>query len=74
MRPVDVAQGLDLPRHAVALVLAGGRGSRLKNLTDSRAKPAVYFGGKFRIVDFALSNCMNSGLSLIHISEPTRPY
>ena len=55
MKPIDVAQGLYLPRKAVALVLAGGRGSRLKNLTDTRAKPAVYFGGKFRIVDFALS-------------------
>ena len=51
-----------LIRHTVALVLAGGRGSRLKQLTDSRAKPAVYFGGKFRIVDFALSNCLNSGI------------
>jgi glucose-1-phosphate adenylyltransferase len=43
-------------------VLAGGRGSRLKELTDIRAKPAVYFGGKFRIIDFALSNAMNSGI------------
>ena len=67
MKPIDVAQGLDLPRKAVALVLAGGRGSRLKNLTDSRAKPAVYFGGKFRIVDFALSNCMNSGIRRIGV-------
>ena len=67
MRPIDVAQGLDLPRRAIALVLAGGRGSRLKNLTDSRAKPAVYFGGKFRIVDFALSNCMNSGIRRIGV-------
>ena len=64
---IDVAQSLDLPRRAVALVLAGGRGSRLKNLTDSRAKPAVYFGGKFRIVDFALSNCMNSGIRRIGV-------
>jgi glucose-1-phosphate adenylyltransferase len=63
----DVAQNLDLPRRAVALVLAGGRGSRLRNLTDSRAKPAVYFGGKFRIVDFALSNCMNSGIRRIGV-------
>ena len=108
-----------LPKKAMALVLAGGRGSRLRQLTDIRCKPAVYFGGKFRIVDFVLSNCMNSGmrrigvltqykshsllrhlqrgwgflksemnefidlipaqqriddLSLIHISEPTRPY
>ena len=51
-----------LIRHTVALVLAGGRGSRLMQLTDSRAKPAVYFGGKFRIIDFALSNCLNSGI------------
>ena len=67
MTPIDVAQSLDLPRRSVALVLAGGRGSRLKNLTDTRAKPAVYFGGKFRIVDFALSNCMNSGIRRIGV-------
>jgi glucose-1-phosphate adenylyltransferase len=67
MEPINVAQSLDLPRRAVALVLAGGRGSRLKNLTDSRAKPAVYFGGKFRIVDFALSNCLNSGIRRIGV-------
>lgn len=51
-----------LVRRTVALILAGGRGSRLKQLTDKRAKPAVYFGGKFRIIDFALSNCLNSGI------------
>ena len=51
-----------LPRKAIALVLAGGRGSRLQELTDRRAKPAVHFGGKFRIIDFALSNCVNSQL------------
>ena len=62
MTPDELALSLDLPKRTVALVLAGGRGSRLKNLTDSRAKPAVYFGGKFRIVDFALSNCLNSGI------------
>ena len=67
MRPQDLAQSFDLPRRAVALVLAGGRGSRLKSLTDNRAKPAVYFGGKFRIVDFALSNCMNSGIRRIGV-------
>ncbi len=67
MRPQDLAQSFDLPRRAVALVLAGGRGSRLKSLTDNRAKPAVYFGGKFRIVDFALSNCMNSGVRRIGV-------
>ena len=42
----------------MAFVLAGGRGSRLKELTDRRVKPAVYFGGKTRIVDFALSNAL----------------
>ena len=52
-------------RRALALVLAGGRGSRLKQLTDRRAKPAVFFGGKFRIIDFALSNCLNSGVRRI---------
>ena len=45
-----------------AVILAGGRGSRLKELTDRRAKPAVYFGGKTRIIDFALSNALNSGI------------
>jgi len=66
MATID-AGTFDLPRKAVALVLAGGRGTRLKNLTDSRAKPAVYFGGKFRIVDFALSNCLNSGIRRIGV-------
>ncbi len=67
MKPQELAQSFELPRRAVALVLAGGRGSRLKSLTDNRAKPAVYFGGKFRIVDFALSNCMNSGVRRIGV-------
>ncbi|CAN5406869.1 glucose-1-phosphate adenylyltransferase [soil metagenome] len=67
MEPRDLARNLDLPKRAVALVLAGGRGSRLKNLTDRRAKPAVYFGGKFRIIDFALSNCLNSGIRRIGV-------
>ena len=60
---VTAQQPHQLVRRTVALVLAGGRGSRLKQLTDKRAKPAVYFGGKFRIVDFALSNCVNSGIA-----------
>jgi glucose-1-phosphate adenylyltransferase len=51
-----------LTRNTLALILAGGRGSRLKHLTLWRAKPAVPFGGKFRIIDFPLSNCMNSGI------------
>ena len=51
-----------LSRNAMAFVLAGGRGSRLLELTDKRAKPAVFFGGKSRIIDFALSNAFNSGI------------
>ncbi len=51
-----------LTRDTLALILAGGRGSRLYELTDWRAKPALYFGGKYRIVDFPLSNCINSGV------------
>uniref|UniRef100_UPI0035B2C7D0 glucose-1-phosphate adenylyltransferase n=1 Tax=Paenirhodobacter enshiensis TaxID=1105367 RepID=UPI0035B2C7D0 len=51
-----------LSSQAMAFILAGGRGSRLKELTDRRAKPAVYFGGKTRIIDFALSNALNSGI------------
>src|SRR5471032_2324083 len=51
-----------LARNAMAYVLAGGRGTRLMELTDIRAKPAGYFGGKSRIIDFALSNALNSGI------------
>ncbi|MCR5084096.1 MAG: glucose-1-phosphate adenylyltransferase [Succinivibrionaceae bacterium] len=57
----------DVARQTMALVLAGGRGSRLRMMTDSRAKPAVYFGGKYRIIDFALSNCVNSGIMRIGV-------
>ena len=57
-----------LSRHALAYVLAGGRGSRLQELTDKRAKPAVYFGGKSRIIDFALSNAVNSGIRRIAVA------
>ena len=56
-----------LTPRAMALVLAGGRGSRLKQLTDRRAKPAVFFGGKFRIIDFVMSNCLNSGVRRIAV-------
>ena len=66
-KKIDLALSLELPKRTVALVLAGGRGSRLRNLTDRRAKPAVYFGGKFRIIDFALSNCLNSGIRRIGV-------
>ncbi len=57
----------ELMRKTLVLVLAGGEGSRLKNLTKWRAKPAVPFGGKYRIIDFALSNCVNSGLRRIGV-------
>ena len=57
-----------LARNAMAYVLAGGRGSRLLELTDKRAKPAVYFGGKSRIIDFALSNALNSGIRRIAVA------
>ena len=67
MESKALAQNLELPKRAVALVLAGGRGSRLMHLTDRRAKPGVYFGGKFRIIDFALSNCLNSGIRRIGV-------
>lgn len=57
----------DLVKNALVLVLAGGRGSRLHELTDKRAKPALYFGGNRRIIDFALSNCINSDLNRIGV-------
>ena len=56
-----------LTKNSVALILAGGRGSRLKDLTNRRAKPAVPFGGKFRIIDFPLSNCINSGIRRVGV-------
>ena len=56
-----------LTKNALALILAGGRGSRLGELTNWRAKPSLPFGGKFRIIDFALSNCVNSGIRRIGI-------
>ncbi len=58
----------NLTRQTMAFVLAGGRGSRLKELTDRRAKPAVFFGGKTRIIDFALSNSLNSGIRTIGVA------
>src|SRR5690606_36106082 len=75
-RRVLVARGMametkrsqPLARDAMAYVLAGGRGSRLKELTVTRAKPAVYFGGKTRIIDFALSNALNSGIRRIGVA------
>src|SRR6188768_2904870 len=57
----------DLQRTTLAIVLAGGRGTRLGPLTNKRVKPAVHFGGKYRIIDFALSNCVNSGIRRIAV-------
>jgi len=56
-----------MTRETLALILAGGRGSRLHELTTWRAKPSLYFGGKFRIIDFPLSNCVNSGIRRIGV-------
>ena len=67
LEPVNTAKARQLLNQRMALVLAGGRGSRLKQLTDNRAKPAVHFGGKFRIIDFVLSNCINSGIRRVGV-------
>ncbi|KUJ71353.1 glucose-1-phosphate adenylyltransferase [Thiomicrospira sp. WB1] len=63
----EMKTATDLTRQTLALVLAGGEGSRLKDLTKWRAKPAVPFGGKYRIIDFVLSNCVNSGIRKIGV-------
>jgi glucose-1-phosphate adenylyltransferase len=65
---MELHRNAPLARNAMAYVLAGGRGSRLHELTDRRAKPAVYFGGKTRIIDFALSNAINSGIRRIGVA------
>ncbi len=63
-----------LKKEIVAMVLAGGQGSRLKNLTQNVAKPAVAFGGKYRIVDFVLSNCTNSGIDTVGVLTQYKPW
>ena len=65
---MELKRQAPLARDAMAYVLAGGRGSRLMELTDRRAKPAVYFGGMSRIIDFALSNAINSGIRRIGVA------
>lgn len=67
-RQSDLRFYSQLTRNSIAMILAGGRGSRLRQLTDWRAKPAVPFGGKFRIIDFPLSNCVNSGVRRIGVA------
>ena len=69
-----IARPAPLARDALAYVLAGGRGSRLMELTDKRAKPAVFFGGKTRIIDFALSNAVNSGIRRIAVATQYRAH
>src|SRR6478672_961077 len=66
-RSAEVRSAEYAVKNTVALVLAGGRGTRLKHLTEWRAKPAVAFGGKFRIIDFTLSNCINSGIRRVNV-------
>ena len=61
-----------LTSDTLALVLAGGRGSRLHELTRWRAKPSLFFGGKFRIIDFPLSNCINSGIRKNGRADPVQ--
>lgn len=61
-------------RRCVAMLLAGGKGSRLKELTDHNAKPAVPFGGKYRIIDFTLSNCQNSGIDTVGVLTQYLPH
>jgi len=63
----ETKRATDLTRNTLAVVLAGGEGSRLKDLTKWRAKPAVPFGGKYRIIDFVLSNCVNSGIRKVGV-------
>ena len=68
MQPMHQSRFVSLlTRKTLALIMAGGRGSRLKHLTNWRVKPAVPFGGKFRIIDFPLSNCVNSGIRQIGV-------
>ncbi len=61
-------------KECIAMLLAGGQGSRLRELTKKNAKPAVSFGGKFRIIDFPLSNCANSGIDTVGVLTQYRPY
>ncbi len=61
-------------REIIAMILAGGQGSRLKELTKANAKPAVEFGGKYRIIDFTLSNCSNSSIDVVGVLTQYRPF
>jgi glucose-1-phosphate adenylyltransferase len=63
-----------LKKEGIAMILAGGQGTRLKALTENNAKPGVPFGGKYRIIDFALSNCSNSGIDTIGVLTQYQPH
>lgn len=63
-----------MSQECIAMLLAGGQGSRLKALTKKVAKPAVSFGGKYRIIDFSLSNCINSGINIVGVLTQYKPY
>ena len=60
-------------KRVAALILAGGQGDRLSVLSEERAKPAVIYGGRYRIIDFALSNCVNSGITRVGVLTQYRP-
>ena len=62
-----------MKKECIAMLLAGGQGSRLYVLTENMAKPAVPFGGKFRIIDFPLSNCANAGIDTVGVLTQYRP-
>ena len=62
-----------IKKDCVAMLLAGGQGSRLYALTENMAKPAVPYGGKYRIIDFALSNCANSGIDTVGVLTQYQP-
>lgn len=74
IKPKQERHVSQLTRSALAFILAGGRGTRLYQMTEWRTKPAVPFGGKFRIIDFALSNCINSGIRRIGILTQYQAY
>jgi glucose-1-phosphate adenylyltransferase len=63
-----------MKKSCIAMLLAGGRGTRLQDLTDNNAKPAVPFGGKYRIIDFTLSNCRNSGIDTVGVLTQYQPH